>query len=138
MLRRCKRLWRAQRLHLARHRWRLPGSLGSRLGVAASGPAPRGQSEHFGLGAIEHVLDPRGVSDDIIVPIFDMIIHTWDLAKATGQNTTLDSGLCEIGYNVVSGIAPTGREMGAFGPEVVVPDTASFQDRMLGMSGRTP
>ena len=74
----------------------------------------------------------------IMVPILDMIIHTWDLAKATGQNTSLDSGLCEIGYNVVAGIAPTGRERGALGPEVIVPDTASFQDRMLGMSGRTP
>ncbi len=74
----------------------------------------------------------------IMVPITDMIIHTWDLAKATGQNTTLDSGLSEIGYNVVANVAPTGRERGAFGPEVTVPDTASFQDRMLGMSGRTP
>ena len=74
----------------------------------------------------------------IMVPITDMIIHAWDLAKATGQNTTLDSGLAEIGYNVVVNVAPTGRERGAFGPEVVVPDTASFQDRMLGMSGRTP
>ncbi|PKB71521.1 MAG: hypothetical protein BZY87_05040 [SAR202 cluster bacterium Io17-Chloro-G6] len=74
----------------------------------------------------------------IMVPIVDMIIHTWDLAKATGQNTTLDSGLCEIGYNVIVNVAPTGRERGAFGPEVIVPDTASFQDRMLGMSGRTP
>ena len=74
----------------------------------------------------------------IMVPIVDMIIHAWDLAKATGQNTTLDSGLSEIGYNVVANVAPMGRERGAFGPEVVVPDTASFQDRMLGMSGRTP
>ena len=32
----------------------------------------------------------------IMVPILDMIIHTWDLAKATGQNTSLDSGLCEL------------------------------------------
>ena len=74
----------------------------------------------------------------IMVPITDMIIHTWDLAKATGQNTTLDRGLAELGYNVVVGVAPGGRERGAFGPEVIVPDTASFQDRMLGMSGRTP
>ena len=74
----------------------------------------------------------------IMVPITDMIIHTWDLAKATGQSTTLDAGLAEIGYNVIANVAAGGRERGAFGPEVVVPDTASFQDRMLGMSGRTP
>ena len=36
----------------------------------------------------------------IMVPILDMIIHTWDLAKATGQNTSLDSGLCEFNHVV--------------------------------------
>lgn len=74
----------------------------------------------------------------IMIPITDMIIHKWDLAKATGQNTTLDSGLAEVGYNVLTMVAAGGRENGAFGPEVTVPATASFQDRMLGLSGRTP
>ena len=74
----------------------------------------------------------------IMVPITDMIVHAWDVAKATGQNTTLDSGLAELGFNVLTPIAPMGRQNGAFGPEVSVPETASFQDRMLGLSGRTP
>jgi len=26
----------------------------------------------------------------IMVPITDMVVHAWDLAKATGQNSTLD------------------------------------------------
>jgi len=62
----------------------------------------------------------------IMVPITDMIIHTWDLAKATGHHTTLDAGLSEIGFNVVSVVAPLGGERGAFGPEVSVDDPASF------------
>lgn len=74
----------------------------------------------------------------IMVPIADMIIHTWDVAKATGQNTTLDAGLAETGYNVMTGVAETGRANGAFGPEITVPGTASFQERMLGLSGRQP
>ncbi|MDA1129775.1 MAG: TIGR03086 family metal-binding protein [Chloroflexi bacterium] len=74
----------------------------------------------------------------IMVPITDMIVHSWDLAKATGQNTTLDSGLCELAYSVLANVVPGGRERGAFGPEVIVPATASFQDRMLGLSGRQP
>ena len=32
----------------------------------------------------------------IMVPITDMIVHTWDVAKATGQNTTLASGLAVL------------------------------------------
>ena len=63
---------------------------------------------------------------------------TWDLAKATGQNTTLDTGLSEIGFNMVSVVAPLGCERGAFGSEVSVDDPASFRDRMLSMSGRQP
>ena len=74
----------------------------------------------------------------ITVPITDMIVHAWDLAKATGQNTTLDAGLAERGYNVLVNVAEFGRENGAFGPEITVPVTASFQDRMLGLSGRQP
>ena len=73
-----------------------------------------------------------------MVPITDMIVHTWDLAKATGQNTTLDSGLSELGYNVLVNVVEGARENGAFGPEIAIPTTASFQDRLLGLSGRQP
>ena len=74
----------------------------------------------------------------MMVPITDMIVHTWDLAKATGQNTTLDAGLAELGCNVLVNVAEGARANGAFGPEVTVPASASFQDRMLGLSGRQP
>ncbi|NQW21869.1 MAG: TIGR03086 family protein [SAR202 cluster bacterium] len=74
----------------------------------------------------------------IMVPITDMIVHTWDIAKSTGQNTTLDAGLCELGYNVLTNVAAGGRENGAFGPEITVPGDASFQDKMLALSGRQP
>ena len=74
----------------------------------------------------------------IMVPIADMIIHTWDLAKSTGQDTTLDAGLAELGFNVMVNVAEGGRQIGAFGAEVSVPESANFQDRMLGLSGRQP
>lgn len=78
------------------------------------------------------------VGQIIMVPITDMIVHSWDIAKATGQNTTLDAGLAELGYNVLVNAAEGGRANGAFGPEVTVPASVSFQDRMLGPSGRQP
>ena len=73
-----------------------------------------------------------------MVLITDMIVHAWDLAKATGQDATLDAGLAELGYNVLVNVTEFGRKNGAFGLEMTVPVTVSFQDRMLGLSGRQP
>ena len=74
----------------------------------------------------------------IMIPITDMIIHRWDLAKATGQNATIDNALAELGIQVLTPAVAGGREGGFFGPEVTVPASASAQDRLLGLSGRTP
>ena len=74
----------------------------------------------------------------IMIPITDMIIHKWDLAKATGQNATIDNALAELGIQVLTPAVAGGREGGFFGSEVSVPSSASAQDRLLGLSGRTP
>ena len=74
----------------------------------------------------------------IMIPITDMIIHKWDLGNATGQNSTIDNALAEVGFQVLSQIIEGGRERGAFGAEVSVAASASAQDRLLGFSGRTP
>ena len=53
-----------------------------------------------GIDLAEVVETPFGAMPGgqfIMVPITDMIVHTWDIAKATGQNTTLDAGLAELG-----------------------------------------
>ena len=75
----------------------------------------------------------------IMIPMLDLVIHRWDLASATGQNNTIDSSMAEICIGVLSPEAlEGGRQMGAFGPEVVIPTTGSVQDRLLGSVGRTP
>ena len=74
----------------------------------------------------------------IMVPITDIIIHGWDLAKATGQDATMDNSLAELGLQVLNGALAGGRDGAFFGPEVSVPASASAQDRLLGFSGRTP
>lgn len=75
----------------------------------------------------------------IMIPMFDLVIHRWDLASATGQNSAIDSSIADICMGVLSPEAlEGGRKMGAFGPEVSVPATGSSQDRLLGMVGRQP
>ena len=75
----------------------------------------------------------------LMIPMLDMVIHRWDLASAIGQNNAIDSSMAEICVGVLSAEAlEGGRQMGAFGPEVVIPSTGSVQDRLLGSVGRTP
>lgn len=71
--------------------------------------------------------------------LLDQFIHCWDLAKATGQDTTLDPDLTEFVYTALSsGFADMGREAGLVGPIVSVPEDASRQDQMIGYMGRQP
>ncbi len=74
----------------------------------------------------------------VFMGFMEALIHGWDLAKATGQDTKMDSKLAEIGLNVAKPIAEGARTAKAFGPEVKVPATASTQDKLLGLTGRKP
>jgi uncharacterized protein (TIGR03086 family) len=68
----------------------------------------------------------------------DVFMHTWDLARATGQDDTLDPGLCA---DLLSGMEPIDgllRSSGQYGPRVLVPDDAPVQDRMVAFIGRDP
>jgi uncharacterized protein (TIGR03086 family) len=68
----------------------------------------------------------------------ELVVHGWDLARATGHELVVDPTVAETTHEMLAGMAPQGREMGAFGSEVVVPDAATPLDRVLGLSGRDP
>jgi uncharacterized protein (TIGR03086 family) len=66
----------------------------------------------------------------------DVFMHTWDLARATGQDEHLDPQTCA---DLLAGMEPMEEPMrssGQFGPRVPVPDDADAQTRMLGFIGR--
>ena len=68
----------------------------------------------------------------------DVFMHTWDLARATGQDDTLDPETCA---EMLEGMIPfeeAMRSSGQYGPAVPVADDAPVQDRMLGFIGRDP
>jgi uncharacterized protein (TIGR03086 family) len=75
--------------------------------------------------------------------ITDVVVHGWDVAKATGQPTDLDPELGEFALawgkqNLAPqfrGDEATGK---AFGPEVLVPEDAPVHDRLAGVFGRDP
>lgn len=68
----------------------------------------------------------------------ELVVHGWDLARATGQRPEWDEDLLGYVYEGVVGNAEQGREMGVYGPEVPVPDTASTVDKIVGAAGRDP
>ncbi|MGD9701067.1 MAG: TIGR03086 family metal-binding protein [Acidimicrobiia bacterium] len=69
----------------------------------------------------------------------DALIHTWDLATATGQDASLDPELVETCIAMFLPDMPErGRASGLVGPAVHVPEDASPQDRLLAAMGRRP
>jgi uncharacterized protein (TIGR03086 family) len=69
----------------------------------------------------------------------DTLVHTWDLATATGQPADLDPLLVDACTEMFLPETPErGRAAGIVGPAVTVGDDATPQDRLLGAMGRTP
>jgi uncharacterized protein (TIGR03086 family) len=67
----------------------------------------------------------------------DLLIHTWDLARATGTDERLDPDVVAAVYQ---GLEPLDEIMraGAFGPRVEPPEGADLQTELLCFSGRRP
>jgi uncharacterized protein (TIGR03086 family) len=80
---------------------------------------------------------PAGMA--VNIAIFDVTIHAWDLAKATGQSTDLDPEVLAVAYQVAQGLLSDDmRNSGVFGPEVSVPEDAPMASRLAGLAGRQP
>lgn len=68
----------------------------------------------------------------------DVLVHTWDLARATGGDETLDAD--EV-HGMLEGMLPIDqvlRDSGHFGARVDVPDDADEQTRLIAFTGRQP
>jgi uncharacterized protein (TIGR03086 family) len=69
----------------------------------------------------------------------EVVVHNWDVAKGTGLELVIDPAVGQMIYDWgVSIPLDDFREHGAFGPQVVVPSTASIVDRLVGLLGRRP
>jgi uncharacterized protein (TIGR03086 family) len=66
----------------------------------------------------------------------DVLIHGWDLAKATGQDTTLDPELVDACFEVIEPQMDLLAASGMFGSKVDVPDDADPQTKLLATLGR--
>ena len=68
----------------------------------------------------------------------DVFMHSWDLARASGQDAGLDE---DFAARLLEGMRPIEqllRDSGQYGPAVPVPDDARPVDRLMGFIGRDP
>jgi uncharacterized protein (TIGR03086 family) len=68
----------------------------------------------------------------------DVFMHTWDLARATGQDDALDQELCAQMFEGMEPMAELLYASGQYGPRVHVPADSDPQTRLLGLIGRDP
>lgn len=68
----------------------------------------------------------------------DQLLHGWDLAKATKQDSTMPDGLPQAAFEMIHGRFTDDQRKGVFKPEVNVGSRASAQDKLLAYTGRTP
>jgi uncharacterized protein (TIGR03086 family) len=68
----------------------------------------------------------------------DQLLHGWDLAKATGQDTVMPDGLADVAYGMIHGRFTDEQRKGVFKPEIPVGPSASAQERLLAYTGRDP
>ena len=72
-----------------------------------------------------------------VVAADELLVHGWDLAKASGQDFDVDEATADAALGFYSMFGDDDRG-DAFGPAVPVPDSASKLDRVVASSGRDP
>ena len=77
--------------------------------------------------------------DNAVVALEELVVHGWDLARATGQDFAADGAwLDQLDRFLELFPGPIGSGQGPYGPEVPAPDDASRLERSLARTGRDP
>lgn len=91
------------------------------------------------LDATVHLSFGDVPAQEYLMQLFaDHLVHTWDLARATGQDERLDP---EEVHDLLIGMEPMDeilRQSGHYGPRVPVPDDADEQTKLIAFIGRQP
>jgi uncharacterized protein (TIGR03086 family) len=68
----------------------------------------------------------------------DVLVHTWDLARATGLDERLDPDEVHALFVAMEPMDEMLRGSGQFGARVPVPDDADEQTKLIAFTGRQP
>lgn len=86
---------------------------------------------------VELILVRSDLAEQIDEDLTDnLVLHGWDLARATGQDATLEPAeTVRLWVNLSAAPADANEK---YGQEVDVPEDAPLQDRLLALAGRDP
>jgi len=68
----------------------------------------------------------------------DVLMHTWDLATAVGEQASLDPDLVVTAYEEALRDSDKAQASGMFGPPVPVADNADVVTKLVALLGRDP
>lgn len=99
--------------------------------TAAWAMTPPAQEVHLSYGAVP-------CEDYLKQQVADIVVHTWDLARAIGADERLDPELVDAVWADIEPQRDMLASSGLFAAPVPVPDDASTQDRLIALTGRDP
>lgn len=93
-----------------------------------------------GPGALDGTTGSMNLPATLVATLIllDLVIHGWDLARATAQPYEVDDETAALMLDFCEQMGPMARKMGAFTEPVPVPDDAPAFERGLAGSGRDP
>ncbi|WP_405160457.1 TIGR03086 family metal-binding protein [Nocardia sp. NBC_01499] len=109
-------------------RSRIPAQLKALVGAWREPDAWDGMTEAGGVSEQAAVM--------AMIALDELVIHGWDLAKATGQPFTATAGDLAVLLDLLRATPPEGTP-GLFGPVLPVPAEACALDRVLALTGRS-
>ncbi|MEW9519431.1 TIGR03086 family metal-binding protein [Streptomyces tubercidicus] len=68
----------------------------------------------------------------------ELVLHGWDLARATGQDYAPDMAALGVSYALLAPLAEASERLPVFGPPVTVAADAPLLDQVVALSGRRP
>ena len=126
------------------------GVLDARRSLAPLGPdLAREWATHSALAAAAWAATPADTpvtlsydtvtaSDYLREQVSDVTVHSWDLARATAADESLDPALIEAVWTVFEAQRDTLEASGLFASPVPADENAPLQTRLLALTGRDP
>ncbi|MFD3456941.1 TIGR03086 family metal-binding protein [Streptomyces sp. NPDC058691] len=111
-------------------RGRLPGLLAD---MADAWRGPAAWEGHTRAGGVDLPAAAAGC-----FALNELLVHGWDLARATGQDYRPDPAGLEAALALLTPFTAESDGSGPFGRPVPVPPTAPLLDRVIALTGRNP